>query len=178
MKRIALALLCALALSAAEPMRRAPGFCLIDTAGQWRDLADYRGKIVVLEFMQTTCPHCAAFVPVLTNLRQKYGDKVAVLSVALSPDTPQAMQQFTAGHKLSYPLMLDMGQVAVSYVRSGSINFPTVYLIDASGMIRDHWEYSPLATDIFEGGGLSRAIDKLGAGAPATAAPAPASKKK
>ena len=161
MKKIALALLCALALSAADPVRRAPGFCLIDTTGQWQDLADYRGKVIVLEFMQTTCPHCAAFVPTLTGLRQKYGDKVAVLSVALSPDTPQAMSQFVAGHKLSYPLMLDMGQVAVSYVRSGSIGFPNVYLIDGNGMIREHWEYSPLTADIFEGKGLSRAIDKL-----------------
>ncbi len=168
MKKIALALLCALALSAADPVRRAPGFCLIDTTGQWQDLADYRGKMVVLEFMQTTCPHCAAFVPTLTALRQKYGEKVAVLSVALSPDTPQAMAQFAAGHKLGYPLMLDMGQVAVSYVRAGSINFPTVYLIDGSGMIREHWEYSPLTKDIFEGSGLSRAIDKLMAGAPAS----------
>src|SRR3954470_6887553 len=127
MKRIALALLCVAALSAAEPLRRAPGFCLIDTNGQWQDLADYRGKVVVLEFMQTTCPHCAAFVPVLTSVRQKYGDRVAVLSVALSPDTPQAMSQFAAGHKLTYPLMFDMGQVAVSYVRSGSIGFPNLY---------------------------------------------------
>jgi hypothetical protein len=32
-------------------VRRVPSVFLIDTAGQWRDLADYRGKIVVLEFM-------------------------------------------------------------------------------------------------------------------------------
>ena len=167
MKRIAVVLLCALALAAAEPARRAPGFCLIDTTGQWQDLADYRGKTVLLEFMQTTCPHCAALVPVLTGLRQKYGDKLAVLSVALTPDTPQAMQQFAAGHKLSYPLMLDMGQVAVSYVRAGSIDFPTVYLIDGNGMIRDHWSYTALTKDAFEGGGIERAVDKLMAGAPA-----------
>jgi peroxiredoxin len=167
MKRIALALLCTLALSAADAVRRAPGFCLIDTTGQWRDLADYRGKIVVLEFMQTTCPHCAALAPVLGDLSQKYGDRIAVLSIALSPDTPQAMQQFASGHKLPYPLMLDMGQVAVSYVRAGGIDFPTVYLIDASGMIRDHWSYSPLTKDIFESGGIGRAVDKLLAGAPA-----------
>jgi peroxiredoxin len=167
MKRIALALLCCIALSAADPVRRAPGFCLIDTTGQWQDLADYRGKVVLLEFMQTSCPHCAALVSVLTGLHQKYGDKLAVLSVALSPDTPQAMQQFASGHKLSYPLMLDMGQVAVSYVRAGSINFPTVYLIDGSGMIRDHWEYTPLTASAFEGGGIAKAVDKLMAGAPA-----------
>lgn len=68
---------------------------------------------------------------------------------------------------LSYPLMLDMGQVAVSYVRAGGIDFPTVYLIDANGMIREHWSYGPLTKDVFESGGIGRAIDKLMAGAPA-----------
>jgi peroxiredoxin len=168
LKPIVVAVLGAALVSAAEPVRRAPGFCLIDTTGQWHDLADYRGKIVVLEFMQTTCPHCAALVPVLTGLREKYGDRVAVLSMAISPDTPQAMAQFATGHKLSYPLMFDMGQVAVSYVRANSINFPTIYLIDSNGMIRDHWEYTPLTKDVFESGGLARAIDRLLAGAPAT----------
>jgi peroxiredoxin len=169
MKTIALALFCCLALTGADAVRRAPGFCLIDTKGQWQDLADYRGKIVVLEFMQTTCPHCASFVAVLTDVRQKYGDKLAVLSIALSPDTPQAMHQFALGHNLAYPLLFDQGQVAASYVRAGSINFPNVYLIDGNGMIRDHWEYSPMTTAVFEGGGLRQAIDKLlGIGAPAT----------
>jgi hypothetical protein len=42
-----------------------------------------------------------------------------------------------------------------------------VYLIDANGMIRDHWSYSPLTKDVFENGGIGKAVDKLMAGAPA-----------
>ena len=168
MRKLTAALLCAVALFAADPVRRAPGFCLADTTGQWKDLADFRGKPVILEFMQTTCPHCAAFATILAGIRQKYGDKVAILAVALPPDTPAMMSQYVAGHKLTYPLLMDQGQVAASYVRAPSLEFPTIYLIDAQGMIRSHYEYGPIAKDIFEGTALTREIDKMLAPVPAS----------
>jgi peroxiredoxin len=169
MKKIVFALLFAGMLTAADAPRRAPGWCLPDQTMAWRDLADYRGKIVVLEFMQSTCPHCAAFVSVLTAVQQKYAGKVAVVSVAVAPDPPAQVVQFANSHKLPYPLLYDGGQMTMSYVRSQSVDFPTVYLIDGAGMIRGNWANSPLAKDIFEGNGLSREIDKLLGGAPAAA---------
>ncbi|HLY20286.1 MAG TPA: redoxin domain-containing protein, partial [Bryobacteraceae bacterium] len=45
--------------------RRAPGFSLPDLHLQQRDLGDYRGRIVVLDIMQTTCPHCARLSEIL-----------------------------------------------------------------------------------------------------------------
>ncbi len=165
MKKIVFALMCGVLLSAADAPRRAPGFCLPDQTMQWRDLADYHGKVVILEFMQSTCPHCAAFVTTLTGLQQKYGGKVAVISVAVAPDPPAQVVQFATGHKLPYPLLYDSGQMTMSYVRSQSVDFPTVYLIDGSGMIRGNWANGPLTKDIFEGNGLAREIDKLLGGA-------------
>jgi cytochrome c biogenesis protein CcmG, thiol:disulfide interchange protein DsbE len=166
MKKIVATLLCWGALIAAGPLRRAPGFCLIDSTGQWQDLADYRGKIVLLEFMQTSCPHCADFSAVLNGLKLKYADKLAILAIANPPDNPQTMSQFVSAHKLTYPLLLDQGQAAMSYVRSSGMDLPTVYLIDSGGMIRDSWQNGVLTKDIFEGNGLAREIDKLIAGAP------------
>ena len=56
MRTVLSTLLCAMALFAAEPPLRAPGFSLPDLKADQHDLADYRGKVVILEFMQTTCP--------------------------------------------------------------------------------------------------------------------------
>ena len=167
MKRALCFLFLAVTLFAAGPLRRAPGFCLIDTAGQWQDLADYRGKVVLVEFMQTNCPHCAAFSAVLNNLKAKYGDKLAILSIANPPDSPQTMVQFVNGHKLSYPLLFDQGQVAASYVRAVNVDLPTIYLIDGNGMIRNSWQRNDINRDVFEGPTLGREIDKVLAGAPA-----------
>jgi peroxiredoxin len=168
MRKILATLLCTAALFAAEAPRRAPGFALMDTKGQMHDLFDYRGKVVILEFTQTTCPYCAAFTSVLSQVQQKYGSKVAILAVANPPDDPSKMSAYISGHKIEYPMMFDCGQMAYSYLQNMAFDLPQVFLIDASGMIKNHFGYGPLTRDIFEGNGLMSEIDRL---LPAAAAP-------
>jgi peroxiredoxin len=154
------------AMVAADGPRRAPGFALPDSNMQVHDLYDYRGKPVILEFMLTTCPHCAAFTPVLQKVQQKYGNRVAILAVVNPPDDMNAVKQYIAGHQITFPILFDMGQAAYSYILKPSFSQPQVYLIDPKGMIFAHYEYSALTRDIFEGNGLSSDIDRmLGPGA-------------
>ncbi|MGA2269217.1 MAG: TlpA disulfide reductase family protein [Bryobacteraceae bacterium] len=164
MRTILAALLCAAALGAAgeHSGRRAPGFALPDSKMQICDLADYRGKIVLLEFMQTNCPHCAMFTEVLERIQKKYGDKVAILAVVNSGgDNQNTVGRFIAGNKLTYPVLFDAGQMAYSYLRSMKFDTPHVFLIDADGMIKNDWEYSVITRDIYEGHGLDSEIDSL-----------------
>jgi peroxiredoxin len=162
MRKFLILSLCACALSAADDLRRAPGFALFDASMHVYDLYDYRGKVVVLEFMETTCPNCAKFADVLRDVQEKYGSKVQILSVVeASPDNANTVAQYIAGHKISYPILFDQGQMAFSYVRGTGIEFPRVYLIDPKGYIRGDWVYSVTTKDIFEGAGLSQQIDKL-----------------
>jgi len=162
MRTILVTLLCSLALTAADG-RRAPGFDLPDLKGQFHDLADYRGKVLVLEFLKTDCPHCATFADVLAQIEPKYGDKVAVLAVAhLGTDSVPNIAQFAAGHKLTYPLVMDMGQMMFSYVMNArGTDLPHVYLIDANGYIRGDYVYNALTREFFEGKGLFAEIDRL-----------------
>jgi peroxiredoxin len=142
--------------------RRAPGFALPDSKMQFFDLADYRGKIVLLDFMQTTCAHCAAFADVLERVQQKYGDKVAILAVVNSAaDNQSTVAQYISGHHVTYPVLFDAGQMEYSYVLKTRFDTPHAYLIDANGTIRDDWDYSLLTRDIFEGNGLMAEIDSL-----------------
>ena len=169
-----------MASSAAEPGERAFGFALIDSKGDLHDLYDYRGKPVVIEFMQTTCPHCAAFASTLARVQGKYGNKVAIVAIANPPDNPNSVNAFIKGHFISYPVLFDAGQTAFSYVRKQTFDLPQVYLVDPNGIIFNSYGYSALTKDIFEGNGLINEIDRmLGASAaPAGAAKAPATKKK
>jgi thiol-disulfide isomerase/thioredoxin len=176
-KKLLAALVCCAALATAQPPKRAPGFCLADTTGQWRDLYDYHGKVVLIEFMQTTCPHCEDFAAVLDALSKKYAGKLQIISVALPTAPPTSMQDyaalqksllaFVATHKLTYPLLLDMGQVAASYVRTPNLAFPHIYLVDGAGMIKGNWEYNPMAKDMFETKALAAEIDRILGPAPA-----------
>ena len=166
MRTLVAFLLCAAALFASDQAgRRAPGFALPDSMMRIHDLADYRGKIVLIDFMQTTCPHCTPFADALERVQKKYGDKVAILAVVNSAgDNQNTVAEFIAGHHITYPVLFDAGQMAYSYVRSTRMDTPHVFLIDAEGTIKNDWTYSLLTRDIFEGDGLMPEIDSLLAG--------------
>lgn len=166
MRKSLTVLLCATALVAAAADRRAPGFDLIDSRGVWHDLADYRGKLVLLAFIQSTCPHCAMFAENLEQARQKYGDKIAVIAVVNPPDDVSKVNAFIAGHNIGFPIIFDSGQMAFSYVLNPTLKFPRLFMIDAEGIIRADDEYSPLTREIFEGNALGPAIFRLLNGAP------------
>jgi peroxiredoxin len=148
-------------LFAADPPRRAPGFSLPDLKSVQHDLADYRGKLVILEFMQTTCPHCAAFVDVLDKVKKKFGARVEILAVANPPDDQRRVAAYIAGHNIAYPILFDCGQVAYSYLRVVQFDLPQVFLIDANGMIQRHYEYGAMTRDVFEGDGLMAEVDRV-----------------
>ncbi len=161
MRTLLAILLCAASLPAADVPRRAPGFALVDMKMKLHDLYDYRGKPVVLEFMQTTCPHCTAFAEVLEKVQQKYGNRLGIISVANPPDTQTTVGNFIAEHKITYPVLFDVGQVAYSYLMRPRFDLPQVFLIDARGMIQQHYEYGLLTRDIFEGNGLLNEVQRL-----------------
>jgi peroxiredoxin len=167
MRKLLITLLCAGALFAADVNRRAPGFSLVDSKGQEHDLADYRGKLVLLVFMQTTCPHCAAFADLLQQTQDKYGSRIAVLAVVNPPDEPGKVKDFISGHRITYPILFDSGQVAYSYVLTGTLLFPHLYMIDGGGIIRRDYLYGPLTREVFEGDKLAEEVSHmLPAGAP------------
>ena len=161
MRKLLTILLCAAACVATAADRRAPGFSLVDSKAVEHDLADYRGKPVLLAFIQTTCPHCATFAEKLQQAQEKYGSRIAVLAVVTPPDDGGKVANFIAGHKIGFPILFDSGQMSYSYVLSQNLSFPKLYIIDGAGMIQADHEYSPLTYDIFEGNGLGPAIDRL-----------------
>jgi peroxiredoxin len=112
--------------------------------------------------MQTNCAHCGTFSDVLERVQQKYGDQVAILAVVNSAgDTQNTVAQYIAGHRITYPVLFDAGQMAFSYLRSMRFDTPHAFLIDASGTIQNDWAYSLITRDIFEANGLIPEIDSL-----------------
>ena len=137
--------LCAVSLFAAGELsnRRAPGFALPDAKGKVYDLADYRGKVVVLEFMQSNCPHCGSSAKTFERINKKYAGRVVVLSVANPPDNAQSVAGYIKTHGITSAVLFDCGQAAYSYMKTASFDIPHVFLIDGEGMIRNNYGYSP-----------------------------------
>ena len=139
--------------------RRAPGFSLADSHYQQHDPQDYRGKVLIVDFMQTNCPICIRLTDSLIEVKAKYGNKIGILSVVTLPDTYQAADKFAADHKVSWPILFDSGQVMMSYLKvtpaNPKVNFPHLFIIDGAGTIRDDFEGAE------DAGTISAEIDKV-----------------
>jgi peroxiredoxin len=146
--------------------RRAPGFALpTPDYRRWYDLQDFRGKVLIIEIMSTSCPHCMLTSTTLEKVRDKYGDKVGILSVVLPPDNNDTVSKYMQTNKVTVPIVADMGQMTISYINAkpgqGHVEVPHLFLIDKQGMIRNDFEYNDSSKSVFEGPGLFPEIDKL-----------------
>lgn len=158
--------------------RRAPGFALPDSNVNFHDLADYRGKIVLVDLIKTSCPVCNSSHRILESVRQKYPGKVAILSIVPSTeDNAGTVRQFIGNNAVKTPVLFDCGQVMASYLKltpqKSNIGLPHLFLIDANGVIRNDWEYAGGGTtSVFEA--LPPLLKEVEALLNAPAAPAPA----
>jgi peroxiredoxin len=144
--------------------RRAPGFSLPDSNFEQHDLYDFRGKVVVLNIMKTSCPHCEVLSKVLDEAEAHYGGAVKVLSIVHPPDNLAMVQAYLKANNLSTTILFDSGQVAASYMKltpsNPSFATPHFFIIDQGGQIREDYRYEPLARNIFEGDGIYGILDR------------------
>jgi cytochrome c biogenesis protein CcmG/thiol:disulfide interchange protein DsbE len=111
--------------------RRAPDFTVSDGT-RTVHLADYRGKIVLLNFWATWCAPCIAELPSLQAMHQ---DLPQVVVIAVSVDeNPDAYHRFLEQHPLNLLTVEDTERhVNALY---GTSLFPESYLIDRNGIIQ------------------------------------------
>ena len=102
-------LLCGLVfLSAGFAQDAEPALELPDHTGQLRRLADYRGKVVVLNFWATWCGPCAAEMSIFVETERRYGARgVVVLAASLdSEETKGNIPAFMQKHKMGFPVLV------------------------------------------------------------------------
>ncbi|MEO7145377.1 MAG: TlpA disulfide reductase family protein, partial [Bryobacteraceae bacterium] len=114
MRLVVATLLCASVLCFGQLSgRRAPGFSLPDSNFHRYDLQDYHGKWLLIDFMITQCPHCKALSKVLEQVKPRYANRIAILSIVIAPPETQAtVAQYIREEKVTVPILFDQGQVA------------------------------------------------------------------
>ena len=135
--------------------RRAPSFSLPDSGMQQHDILDYRGSWLFVDFMRTDCPSCKQLSVKLEEVKKKYGIKVAVLSIVLSPPETQAtVSKYVAETKSTSPIVYDSGQVAISYFKATPQNpafdTPHLFAISPMGLIVKDWSQSGVESPTFQ----------------------------
>src|SRR5690606_25745093 len=80
-------------------------FTVKDMHGKDVRLADYKGKVVMMNFFATWCGPCKVETPWFVELQEKYRDQgVAFLGVQIEDD-PQLLEAFAAEYKVNYPML-------------------------------------------------------------------------
>ena len=110
----------------------APNF-KIQNGAQTVSLAQYRGKVVVLNFWASWCSYCAAEWPSLEQLPQQFPNLV-VVAVAFDSDPADYRQYVSDYHLHNMTVVLDPTQQ--SNLAFGTTRPPETYIIDKNGMIR------------------------------------------
>lgn len=116
---------------------QAPAFTLSDTAGNQVSLADYSGKVVVLEWLNPDCPFVQRHYKAGTmkNLASKYGAQGVVWLTVNSTKYMDAAAnaKFKAANDLPYTILVDQsGEVGHLY---GAMTTPHMYVIDGGGRL-------------------------------------------
>jgi thiol-disulfide isomerase/thioredoxin len=115
---------------------RAPDFALADWDGKMVRLGDLHGQTVCVDFWASWCATCATALPALDAVARRYrGAPVRFLAVNVDRDLGKA-SAFLESHLPSPTLTLLRDPSGELLSRFGAPAMPSLYLIDAKGVVR------------------------------------------
>jgi peroxiredoxin len=113
--------------------RPAPEFALKDGSGKTVKLADYRGKVLLLDFWATWCTGCKQEIPWFAQFQETYGAKgFAAVGVSMDDGGWTILKPFLASHPIPYPIVLADEDIAKRYAID---SMPDTFLIDRHGKV-------------------------------------------
>jgi thiol-disulfide isomerase/thioredoxin len=102
--------------------------------GAAKPLADYRGKLVLLNFWASWCPPCLREMPSMERLRLKMAGRPLEIVALNSAETAEEVNAYLSTMKLGFPVLLDPDG---SNTRRWKVfALPTSFLLDADGRVR------------------------------------------
>lgn len=113
-----------------------PLFKLKDLEDQVRDVKEWDGKVLMINFWATWCPPCRREMPAFIKLQEKYKDKgFTIVGIAL--DEKQAVIDFTDPMGMNYPiLMAEHDGVILSKAYGNDLGvLPYTVIVDRKGNI-------------------------------------------
>jgi peroxiredoxin len=117
-----------------QTRKAAPEFALKDANGETVHLADYRGKVVLLDFWATWCGPCKIEIPWFMEFEQQLKDRgFAVVGVSMDEDGWKVVKPYIQQYKVNYRILLGNDQVGEIY--GGVESLPTTFIIDRQGKI-------------------------------------------
>jgi len=117
-------------------------FTFVEPSGKQTLLTSYKGKVVIIQFLFTWCPHCQAFSGVLGKLQKELGPKgVQMIGVAFDDNVNPAAaatynQKYVSG---AFPVTYAPRDTVLSYLGLSVMErmaVPQIVIVDKKGVIR------------------------------------------
>jgi peroxiredoxin len=132
--------------------RKSPELVINYPNGKHDLLSNYRGKVVLLEIMFTTCPHCAHESQLVSKLNKEYaGRGFQPIGLAINPMANMLVGDFVKENGVNFPVGFSEREPALTYLGVNPYErwaVPQVVIIDRNGMIRA--QTPPLSDEKFQ----------------------------
>jgi thiol-disulfide isomerase/thioredoxin len=120
------------AFAAARKGAPAPAIKVVSTSGQTITLANYQGRVLILDFFASWCGPCREAIPHLVDLNRRYGKQGLQLLGLSADDDSGAVKEFAAEKKIPYPVAMVNDQLLNDY---GVRSIPTLFVINKKGIV-------------------------------------------
>ncbi len=113
----------------------APEIVIQDIDGKEARLSALKGKVVVLDIWATWCPPCRAMIPHEREMVERLKDKPFALVSISADDKNETLKEFLSQEKMPWTHWWNGSEGGV--IDDWDVQaFPTIYVIDAKGVIR------------------------------------------
>lgn len=140
MRFFALAALAAFSIAAADLPRPAPDFTVNMANGKPIKLSDYKGKVLVVEVLLTTCSHCQRASQGINKVQRELGAQgMQSIGVAVNDMAQMLVEDYTKQFNLDFPVGWSTREPVIQLLQHPvmmMMSFPNVLIIDRNGQIR------------------------------------------
>lgn len=109
---------------------RLPALRVTDSTGKTFDFAALAGRIVIVDFWATWCPPCRRSLPEVAALQDKYGDRLAVVTVCVGSPADE-MERVHAQLAPGLPVIAGTDDIIAAF--GNVVNVPTLMVFDRQG---------------------------------------------
>jgi thiol-disulfide isomerase/thioredoxin len=111
----------------------APPLHASDLSGAAVSMADWNGKVVLVNFWATWCPPCREEIPELIALQKQFKDRLQIVGVSEDDDPPENVLRFSQQKGMNYPVVMSTPELVAAY--GGVPALPTTFVVDTQGRV-------------------------------------------
>jgi thiol-disulfide isomerase/thioredoxin len=137
-----------------------PAVTITDLDGRKLGREELAGRVVLVELWATWCPPCRGTLAWLGQLKKKYGDRLAVVTVAVDSDEANVRK---VANELALPLVWSMGTADVVRAFGDVTSVPTLLLFDRAGRAAGSFYGAPPTLHSDAEARLASVIDRVAA---------------